>query len=316
MQDFSRKIFKSVLLALFFVNFGVGLVFQPRILAGEKTRITEKYEGLGTKGFVASLFLKKFLSKSEGTNDPHYLNKLFFEVVNRKQSKVLELMLIYMKTFQKDFLNKCKMAIRHRVDIVNSDDTEKIFYFSRCEFLTKVAFKYQHTSLMFFNIESIFRSFLVLLETKEIKMEFEDEDEAKRDVRNEVFLNVLGNTINEAAKNQNNEEEISFVAEHFDLMNQFYGAHFLKLFSSILDEEFNIKRYPILVNEEQQQLMDWGFGVNQETVKTEKNRVQEKKTFYGILEDNFIDKTPETLYRYYKEYFWIPFFNVGEYHMF
>ena len=283
------------------------VIIQPRILGKEKTPDLSVF---GSTSFLATMILKKLLSENKMGFDPETYNELFYGVINNNRSKELELFIIFMKTFQKDFSNKCKMAMLKNIENIQTNGSKK-FYMVRCEFISEVVFKYLHMSILFFNLEYVFKVIKQMIGSDTILMTFEEENALQGENRNLIFFNVLEEVISKAV---DDEAQNNWLANRFEMINNFYGPHFMMIFSGIIDENFMLHRHVIKLSQDQRIMKDLAFNVPQNIVDAEEIRIAQQRVLGGVDNDVY-GVGHNNLYRFYGQNFETPVYDVNEFHL-
>lgn len=290
--------------------FARAMVLEPRRLS--KGAVLPKTSKFGSASFLAAMILKKTMADSTGSFDPEVYNELFYGVVTHGRKKELELFLIFMKTFQKDLSNKCKMAMLKGVEDIRTSGEQR-WFLARCEFVAETVFRYLHTSIMFYNIEYIVKTLRILVNSETVLMLFEGEAEEERQARNKKFFEVFERVVAEATLSDN----MDFVARRLDVINTFYGPHFMGIFTAMIDDsEYQLHRHQIPLNPANQMLLDWGFDVPDILRQLEYKRLSEERPNSAADDGDVYGVTWSNLYRFYGRDFSKPFYNVKDFHMF
>lgn len=283
------------------------MIIQPRILGKEKR---PDLSAFGSTSFLATMIIKKLLSENKMGFDPETYNELFYGVINNNRSKELELFIIFMKTFQKDFSNKCKMAMLKNIENLQTNGDKK-FFMVRCEFISEVVFKYLHMSILFFNLEYVFKVIKQMIGSDTILMTFDEENSLQGKTRNLKFFNVLEEVISKAV---DDEAQNNWLANRFEMINNFYGPHFMMIFSGLIDEDFMLHRHVIKLNQDQRQMKDLAFNVPQNIVDAEEIRIAQQRVLGGVDFDVY-GVGYKNLYRFYGQNFETPVYDVNEFHL-
>lgn len=314
MNQLSNRTYAIILILCVLSAPAFSMVVRPRLLSRERVPYISKTNHFGSTGFLGEMFLKKRLADSSGTYSPEQYNSFFFNVVNGGAKKALELFLVYMKTFQKDFSNKCKMAMLKNIADIRTSG-EQPFYLARCEFVAETVFRYLHTTVMFYNIEYIIKTIHVLVDSETVLMVFEGESEEVRVARNKAFFVVLERAIAEALLGD--EDSMNWVSQRFAMINDFYGPNFMPIFTGFIDsDEHAIHRHEIGLRRRDQDLMDWGFQVHPILAQMDNRRLAERTENEHVDNRGIYDVSYRNLYRYYGNNFDKPFYDVKKFHMF
>jgi len=285
------------------------MVIKPRLLTQTKQ---PKQSAFGSASFIASMYLKKALADSTGDFDPSNYNQMIYEVIGRGRKKEMELFLIYMKTYQKDLSNKCKMAMLKGIADIRTSG-EQPYYLARCEYVAETVFRSLHMSLMFYNLEFLIKTLRVMVKAETILMVFEGENEEQGKTRNQKFFEVLERVIAEVVLGDN----LGWLARRFDLINSFYGSHFMGIFTGFIDDsEYQIHRHEIALNSVNQWLLEWGYDVPEIMTQLEFKRLGEEKEYEYADTKGMRDISWRNMYRFYGKDFDKPFYNVKDFHMF
>lgn len=300
----------TIFLALTLIASSVtAMVLKPRRLTQSRP---DKSSPFGSTGFLASMYLKKSLADSTGDFDPSNYNELIYNVIGHARKKELELFLIYQKTFQKDLSNKCKMAMLKGVADIRTSG-EQPYYLARCEFVAETVFRNLHMSSMFYNLEFIIKTIRVMVRAENILMVFEGETEQQQVARNAKFFEVLEKVIAEVVLGS----DLSWLARRFDMINAFYGPHFMAIFSAFIDDsEYQIHRHEIGLNPGNQELLEWGYNVPEILSTLEAKRLYKQERYTGAGDEDVYGVTERNLYRFYGVDYNKPFYNVKDFHMF
>lgn len=297
---------------------------SPMLLGNSHTHLLKDVEQthFGSTSFLALMALKKQVSDdfNPSHHTPSFYNELFFNAVTKDRKKELELLLIYMKTFQRDFRSKCKMAMLTKVvSLQNLRSAEalraaKAPYFARCNIFADEVFRRLHFNPLLFNLDFIVRSFRVLLKNGSFMFYVEEDSEQElTKTRNDAFMAVLEEMAAEAEKY---DSERGWVARRFNMINYFYGPHFPAIFGQIIDRTTTkIRRLIVELDKMTQVAFDESFFVPPVNCQQEKERVLAKRVDHTHPGVDRLETHYSHLFRYYGASAYHPFYNVLDFHM-
>lgn len=250
------------------------ITLKERILPPNE--ITADQTNFGSSSFLLGFILHGHLNQNEPTLSSNEYNPIHFILVKEKKTKELEVLVTYMKTYQKDLTLACKMAMTAALKILSRP--ELLFYKQRCVFWGDTVFKYLPMSMKLYNIEHALKYFYFLQKAKGISInkslresldeadieEIEDLEEreielkrfAEAEERNQIFFDTLGNAINNVLLEK---EDIALLK--FNLIQRFYGPNFAGIFyKTILDDEYRLSRKEIQLSISEQSILDALFN--------------------------------------------------------
>jgi hypothetical protein len=276
----------------------------------------------GSTSFLALMALKKQISDDfdPDNHTANFYNELFYEVITKDRKKELELLLVYMKTFQRDLRSKCKMAMLTKLSLLQNLGSEEEFsqakapFFARCNTFAEEVFRRLHMNVLFFNLNFIVQSFRVLLKNGSVLFYVVGEtDNELIKTRNEAFMATLEVMAAEAEKP---DKERGWVAKRFNMIDFFYGPHLPALFGQILNQKTRqVKRLKVELSLKDQRLYDTAFFVDPMNSFWENMRVKSKIRDTTHPEPDFTDLDYTNLFRYYAESAYTPFYDVRKFHM-
>ena len=106
----------------------------------------------GSTQFLAEMYLSSMVYKGEATIEGVKYNEIFQKIIQQKNFSQLDLLLIYMKTFQKDVTNKCKKIFFKEIKDIRVNKEVKKQFMIRCNFLGEFALKYLPLNVLFFEL--------------------------------------------------------------------------------------------------------------------------------------------------------------------
>lgn len=284
---------------------------------------------LGAGAFLLGFLIQDMMSESTDEISANNYNPLFFNIINEKKTKELELLVTYMKTYQKDLNNACRMVFNIKKSTYEAEVLKKLK--DRCDLWTAHVFKLISLNFKFFHIEFAYKYFFYLQKSKAIpiavllgealdenvlidaqpeEIEFEEKRRAIAENINELFFTTLGKVIDEVLNGED-----SIIHSKFHLIQRFYGSNFVKIFAQILDDNYRIIRKTVDLNEFEQSALDTMFQVPVDQILQEKERVENGEVLYNIHDLDIKGVTSDNLYRFYGSSYEEPFYRVNAMYM-
>ena len=278
---------------------------------------------LGTSSFLFSNLVAIASSTNENALSPSSYNPLFMYLKDQKRTEELEVLMIYMKTYEKDIVNKCSMAMRMRKHEAKIDTESMDYLLVRCAYWGRTVFNYLHMNFLFYDLDFAFETFYKLINNGGVNMDLgEAEDQFK--ARNELFFQILGKEIVEAMiinigaqagilpKTHRRHKTI---AGKFSAIQSHYGPSFLKIFESVLDSDVALRRRKVVLGDYKQLLLDRTLGISQLASAAERRRV-EQGTLFDDNKHSIKGRSADSLYRYYGKDWDVPFFDAANIYAF
>ena len=284
---------------------------------------------LGAGAFLLGFLVHGLMTESDDGMSAEEYNPLFFNIIKEHRTKELELLVTYMKTYQKDLNNACRIVFNIKKNNYEPVMLQKLK--ARCDLWTAQVFKLIPLNHKFFNIEFAFKYFYYLHKSRAIPIEvmlgeatdpalLNDADEETRlnqldilekaKVVNQIFMIALSKIINETLRGED-----SIVHSRFHLIQRFYGPEFIKIFKQILDDKYKVIRKTIELDEFEQEALDTMFMIPADRVREEKERIEKGSHPRNINYMDLKSVSPGNLYRFYGNSFDKPFNDVGAMYM-
>ncbi len=301
------------------------ITLKERRLPGVEPNSNQAIMGAGA--FLLGFLLNGMMSEDANEISADLYNPLFFNVVNKYKSKEMELLVFYMKTYQKDLNNACRMIFYANKRNYEAVTMQKLI--TICDEWTHNVFKLIPMNFKFFNIEFAYKYFYYLTKSKVIPLASKvkepltddslDEESAAAEEAHllseaqkviDLFFDTTGRVVNEVLRGED-----SIIHSKFHLIQRFYGPEFVKIFAQILDENENIVRRQFELDEFGQETFDKLFQIPSTVIEAEKTRIKAGR-FPPNRPDLSIDGvSPNNLYRFYGESYDVPVNNVIEMYM-
>lgn len=217
------------------------------------------------------------------------------EVLTKSRSKEFELITFYMRTYEKDMVSKCKVAMKDQENLAS----ELYFLYERCDGFGRFIGNHLHITPAYFHVASAFKFFFDMLTSGLFRFDFGESDlEALR--RNAHFLEILEERIvSDLSKPLDN----SPYKAGFAYIEDFYAASFMRVFKPLLPEGRLIP-HSFYINKDVQNLMDLAYGIPLDVVRQEKERIKNKDTAEG-------NESYRVLTRYYRGERGMPLYNFN-----